>query len=454
MDSIKFIQIAACATILLMMAACKQAPMPEPVPDPEMEQETETPTQPDALAHMLSLVGPEQAVTSETMRLSWEGKDKTFLNSVNRFSFDLYGRLGTESVDFVFSPLSVQYVLGMLQDIADEQTSQEIRKVLGIEHLSRETVGGYYQFLLDALPAVDNEIALSLSNAFLVDETIGIFPDGQQKLARHYHTVVEKVDFSKSKEVVDLVNAWCNKHTNGLIPILLPESIDFANMIACLMNALYFKGGWSEEFNANLNGRKVFHPAQGEGKEITFLSNKLSFIPVYEDDTYTAFSLPLGKYQSYRWTGILPKKEKDLKKTVAWLSQEGWNQIQANRAKEDIEIFLPKFSTEADEIQLVQPLREMGLQRIFSTDSRWSNLFDFRNGAPVSVLFQKAKFGIDEKGVEGAAATFGGMATANPDAPQPTFRPLVVDHPFLFVLSEAETGLILFIGQFCSGNGE
>ena len=436
-------------SVALTTVACTQSPQPEVIPDQE------TGTEPDALTRMLALVGPEQAMEGEeTRNLSWEGKDKTFLTSANRFSFGLYGRLAEEGKDFVYSPLSLQYILGMLQEVADETTSLEIRKALGIEYLSREDAGGYYQFVLESLPTMDNEIALSLSNAFLVDDAIGILPEGQQQLARNYKSVVEQVDFAKSKEVVDLVNAWCNQHTNGLIPHLLPDGMDLSQMIACLMNALYFKGGWSDPFISESNSKKTFYPTQGSQKEMTFMNQKNSYFKYFADETCQAISLPVGKYQSFILTGILPQGDKSLAETAGWLSGEGWERIRGKQARKDIELFLPKFSTASDDIQLADPLKEMGFQRIFSTDSRWSGLLDTEGAAPVSVLFQKAKFGIDEDGVEGAAATFGGMVGTNLDAPEPVFMPLVFDHPFLYVLSEAETGLILFIGQFCSGNAE
>lgn len=446
MNSKHLFHIFVGLVILLMVSACKQAPLPEA--ETETDTETEIGTEPDALTRMLTLVGPEQEVAGkETRSLSWEGKDKTFLTSANQFSFGLYGRLAEEDKDFILSPLSLQYILGMLQEIADDQTSLEIRKALGIDYLSREDVGGYYHFVLESFPTIDHEISMSLSNAFLVDDAISILPDGQQQLAQKYKSVVEHVDFSKSKEVVDLVNAWCNQHTNGLIPRLLPDNKDLSQMIACLMNAFYFKGGWSEPFYQDLNTQRTFYPAKGGQKEMTFMCQKLSS-PFFEDDACQAFTLPVGNYQSFRWTCVLPKGEKSLAETVQWLEGEGWDKIRGDKTKKNIELFLPKFNTESEEIQLIDPLTKMGVHRIFSADSRWSSLLETDVATPISILFQKAKFGIDEKGVEGAAATFAGTDGATDE--QPTYLPMVVDHPFLYVLSEAKTGLILFIGQFCS----
>ena len=163
MNSKQFFHIPAGLIILLMVLACKQAPLSEA----EMETVTEIGTEPDALTRMLTLVGPEQEVAGkETRNLSWEGKDKTFLTSANQFSFGLYGRLAEEDKDFILSPLSLQYILGMLQEIADDQTSLEIRKALGIDYLSREDVGGYYHFVLESLPTIDHEISMSLSMPF------------------------------------------------------------------------------------------------------------------------------------------------------------------------------------------------------------------------------------------------------------------------------------------------
>ena len=72
---------------------------------------------------------------------------------------------------------------------------------------------------------------------------------------------------------------------------------------------------------------------------------------------------------------------------------------------------------------------------------------DFSGIAPklfVSAAIQKANITVDEVGTEAAAATFAPMAEAFIEEPPRLF---VADRPFLFLIRETSTGLILFVGR-------
>ena len=90
----------------------------------------------------------------------------------------------------------------------------------------------------------------------------------------------------------------------------------------------------------------------------------------------------------------------------------------------------------------------MGMGRAF--DARRA---DFSGIAPhlyIGTAIQKANVTVDEDGTEAAAATYAVMklrsARPIPNAPP---RPFVADRPFLFLIRETRTGLILFLGRVC-----
>jgi len=79
---------------------------------------------------------------------------------------------------------------------------------------------------------------------------------------------------------------------------------------------------------------------------------------------------------------------------------------------------------------------------------------DFSGIAPqlyVGTALQKANITVDENGTEAAAGVFaeveGWDYFDGEDAPPP--RPFVADKPFLFLIRETRTGLVLFLGRVC-----
>ena len=65
----------------------------------------------------------------------------------------------------------------------------------------------------------------------------------------------------------------------------------------------------------------------------------------------------------------------------------------------------------------------------------------------VSEVFHKAFVSVDEKGTEAAAATAVVMMRATSMRPVSEPKPFVVDHPFLFLIRDTKSGLVLFLGR-------
>ena len=63
----------------------------------------------------------------------------------------------------------------------------------------------------------------------------------------------------------------------------------------------------------------------------------------------------------------------------------------------------------------------------------------------ISNLVQKSYININEEGTEAAAAT---GATFSITSIKPPPKVMTLDRPFIFVIKEKTTGLILFIGQY------
>ena len=107
---------------------------------------------------------------------------------------------------------------------------------------------------------------------------------------------------------------------------------------------------------------------------------------------------------------------------------------------------MPKF-TFSTELDLGNLLRSLGMTGAFDPGHADFSGIDGRLDLFISSILHKAFISVDEKGTEAAAATAVIIGTTSFPVSQVT---LTVDHPFLFLIRDRLTGLVLFLGKVVS----
>ena len=109
------------------------------------------------------------------------------------------------------------------------------------------------------------------------------------------------------------------------------------------------------------------------------------------------------------------------------------------------DIALPKFDFDSEH-DLKSMLISMGMTAPFN--GLVANFRGIASGSlSITTAIQKANVTVDEEGTEAAAASYVTMGRGRPhDDPAPQ-RSFVADRPFLFLIRETSTGLILFVGR-------
>ncbi|CAA7055930.1 unnamed protein product [Microthlaspi erraticum] len=215
-----------------------------------------------------------------------------------------------------------------------------------------------------------------------------------------------------------------------------------------LANALYFKGAWSEKFNAKLTKDKDFHLLDGTSVKVPFMTNyKDQYVEEYDD--FQVLRLPYVEDQRQFSMYIYLPDEKD--GLAALLEKIGYkpgfldNHILRHRVSMDDFRISPKFKFsfgfEASDV-----LKDMGLTSPFTRGGSLIEMIDSPSVAEnlyVSNILHKTSIEVDEEGTEAAAVSVSNLVTMC-WSPKSDF---VADHPFLFTVREDESGVILFMGQ-------
>ena len=402
------------------------------------------------IVDMLSEPQPVQ-LTQEQRVFAYDNNEFTlgFLKTVN--DADKSGK------SFIYSPLSITYVLGMVNAAATGTTEQELEQTLGFHEGGIKAVNEYCKKLIEGLPKVDDKVTLNIANALFVNQNKSTLKaQYQQDMLQYYDAKAENLDF-KSPTALSTINGWCNDHTNSMIPKIL-DTID-PEVVTYLLNAIYFKADWASKFDKQNTKEENFQTENGSTKLPLMHQNML--ISYLKTDTYSAVIIPYG---SGLWniTVLLPEEGKttdDVIKEIAEssvLNNRGWCETGMNTFQAyEVDLKLPRFETNSDTDELkidgglIGLMKKMGIKLAFNPDfAEIPNMCE-QGGVYISMMRQKAAIKVNEEGSEAAAITVAGVVETNDigpiEYPKATFH---ATRPFVYAIREASSGVILFVGKY------
>jgi serpin B len=108
----------------------------------------------------------------------------------------------------------------------------------------------------------------------------------------------------------------------------------------------------------------------------------------------------------------------------------------------EVALTMPKFEFDS-EFSLKDTLAEMGMPIAFSSEADFSGMTG-KPGLAISDVVHKAFVSVDEAGTEAAAAT--AVIVGESGMPGQLVE-VTIDHPFIFLIRDIETGAILFVGR-------
>jgi len=356
--------------------------------------------------------------------------------------FSVIHELQTNDENIVISPLSLNMALAMVWNGANGETKEAIQKAMGMGNYPQSEVNDYFKKLREAFIKTDPTVKLAIANSIWSKKGFPVKTSFYDINKNYFNAEVKEVDFS-SPNTPNLINKWCSDNTNGLIKEMI-KSIP-QNAVMYLLNALYFKGEWSEKFKFEKAATQNATFKRENGSSISVkMMNQNSILSYYQDEYLSMTSLPFGN-KAYSMIFILPRDIGSFGEMLTRLKEPGYFTKCINLSSlAEVDLFIPVFKTEY-EIVLLETLRQLGMGIAFSSSADFSGISDSR--LFISNVLQKCVISVDEKGAEAAAVTMTTYDTAYfPSTPPPkaVFR---ADRPFLFAIQENSTGVVLFMGK-------
>lgn len=395
-----------------------------------------------------------------------ESEKAALTSQLSEFALGLLPQLGKTAAatgNYAYSPVSLSLALGMAYAGARGNTAAQMKDVFHIatsDEVHFRLLGwldGQLQSRAASAMALAQkkrtgavvdpaDYRLGLANAVWGDKTLSFERAYLDTLATAFGAGVRLADFRGQPEKERLaINAWVSQETfNRIEDLILPGFVD-ADTRCVLVNALYLKLPWADPFLTSDTATGQFTKADGTKVSVPFMSFKsggghLSF-PYAENDSTQAVAIPLdGKEISF--VVLLPKTSSSLAQLESALSATTLQALMAQMSEQPVTLKLPKFRLTTPTMDFAPTLIALGMKDAFD-----GQLADFSGLAQeplaISHVLHKTMLGVDEHGVEAAAATAVPLTWSS----APETKSITVDRPFFFGIYDRPTATWLFLGH-------
>ncbi len=369
------------------------------------------------------------------------------VDAQNQYSFKLFKdnlKSFSGASNILVSPLSIYLDLSMVYNGAEGSTQSGMAKALQLKDTTRTILNKTNKSLITGLPQVDPKVKINIANS------IWYRKQGAQPLAPFLKTIssdyqaqVTGADFG-NQETVGLINNWVASNTQQKIKSII-DKINPDDMMY-LINAVYFNGKWKYEFDPDKTKKRTFYTASGEGVKTDFMTQEGTF-KYMKNEGLSVIELPYGN-GSFNMYLFLPGTKKTISRDfVSSLNNEKFERFIGKLDSGTVKLRLPKWKYHYDIPNLKPVLSRMGMSVAFQPgQANFSDMYPSEANAYISKVVHKTYIKVDEEGTEAAAVTSTGMTTTSTTTGPDPIPVIDVNHPFLYVITEKQTGAVLFLG--------
>jgi len=443
--------VSGCGPAAAPPATPQPTTPPTATPEDEQVEPTPAPSGDDVSEEDVKV--PGVAIASEKERVVSpdvpEADMRELVEGNSAFAFDLYRLLAEQRGEgnLFYSPYSISLALAMTYAGARGETETQMADALAFT-LPQEQLHPAFNALDQALVSrgegaegKDEEgFRLNIANAIWGQRDYAFLDAFLDVLAENYGAGLRVLDFANAPEESRVtINEWVSEETEGKIENLIPQgAIDPLTRLV-LTNAIYFNAAWANPFEAEATKDGPFTLLDGSEVTVPMMRQTESF-GYAEGEGYQAVELPYDGGEM-SMVLLLPERE-GFEAFEDSLDGERVQAIVEALEYRQVAVTMPTFEFDS-RFGLNQVLAAMGMPAAFSGQADFSGMTDDKD-LFISDVVHKAFVSVDEEGTEAAAATAVVMKlSAMPEEPME----VALDHPFLFLIRDIETGTILFVGR-------
>jgi serpin B len=358
----------------------------------------------------------------------------------NTFGFTLFKEIieQNDTANIFISPLSVSMALGMTMNGANGNTRAEMEEMLGFAGLTEQEINENYKELIEFLSSLDPDVLFEIANSIWIRQGWDIEQAFLDVNETYFNAETRELDFN-DPGALDTINGWVDEKTHGKIEKIINEIPP--EIMMYLINAIYFKGAWTYQFDPNETFDGYFHLDDGNTVPCRMINRHDTEEMYYRAEDFKVLELPYGN-GDYSMVMLLPDADVELNDLIGRFSDENWDAWMSSLVPTEIDVTFPKFKIEY-EIKLNEILKALGMVDAFDGTSADLNGIVPCNCLYIDFVKHKTFVEVDEEGTEAAAVTVVGVGytSTNPD------YVFFADRPFAFAIRESRSGSIVFMGK-------
>lgn len=339
------------------------------------------------------------------------------------FQISLFNKLNEKQKNLTISPISIFLALSLVSNGASGETLKELLVLLDNKNL--DEINEINSKLLSKIKEISSP---EIANAIMTK--LSPLPKFSKIAKDNYFSEIQPLKGAKQ------INKWCDKKTHGKIKEIIDKVEDDIYMI--ILNAVYFKGEWEEQFKKELTTKKIFYNFNSDSNRKNVDMMKITkYFSYFEDSNLQAVKLPYKK-DSMSALILLPKKDLNINEFVDLLDKDNEYiySIIKNFKYNKVNLELPKFEITYTK-SLKEVLKNMGVKLAFEVKADFSNIRS-QNDLMIDEIIHKTYLKVNEEGTEAAAVTMISMKLTSMAPQFEMIYYMIVNRPFLFILRNEE----------------
>ncbi|KAG5667553.1 hypothetical protein PVAND_015532 [Polypedilum vanderplanki] len=344
----------------------------------------------------------------------------------------------------ILSPISIDISLSILLIGSSGLTFKQL--LTGLKYPTNYSINLIQSNSFLLIKSMKKAGGIEYATKIYVNEKFSLQNVYKSAIQKYFHSGIETMNFSDRQKSANTINDFISTSTNGMIENMLKESDINLDSSFILINCIYFKGIWVNQFNKNKTTEDDFMVNETYSIKIPFMKTKAKFKFgfINELNGSSVIELPYAN-SNLTLTIVLPSKDIDLNNLIQLSKNYDWKNLSNRLRNQTLSVEIPKFNATINQF-LNRPLIKMGMDSLFDSSTAQLNHIVHNNGTPIRVtldyLYHQAVINIDEEGTTAAATT----AASSRSMPI-TF---LATKPFLYLLRTSST--IYFIGHFTGKN--
>lgn len=379
------------------------------------------------------------SIPQESRRQLSKGEER-LVTSTNTFGVKLFSTINERAnkPNIFISPLSVSLALGMTLNGASGATYDSMQKTLELSGLTSKEINESYQNLTNLLTNLDPNVIFTIANSIWYRNTFDVEDEFVQTNKTYFDAEVTSMDFD-APDAADIINAWVRTKTREKIKEVIKPPIP-PSTVMYLINAIYFKGTWTYQFDSTKTREGEFTCSDGTKINVRMMNQTKKFL-YYQDNSVQVIDLPYGE-GDFRMTVLLPNPATSIDAFIAGLTDQALQQWIQKLDSAEVEFSMPKFKVEY-ELMMKDVLSAMGMGVAFSKDLADFSRINKNVQLFISEVIHKSYVDVNEEGTEAAAVT---VVIIDRES-FPSRIVMTVNRPFVFIIRDAPSSTVLFIGK-------